>query len=64
MRKNKNITRYSNATNNFIARYVKYREENYADRETITDISWGIGTFEDDMNLNKTSDAYFAIETV
>ena len=61
----KNKKKYSTATKTFIERLVEFKEENYAVRvDAMTDVSWGRGTFEDDLGVGIIDDAFFSIEIV
>ena len=61
----KNKKKYSTATKTFIERLVECKEKNYAVRvDAMTDVSWGRGTFEDDLGVGTIDDAFFSIEIV
>ena len=61
----KRKTKYSKATKSFIERLIDYKEKNYAVRvDAMTDVSWGRGTFEDDLGVGTIDDAFFSIEIV
>ena len=62
--KRENKNKYSNATKSFIERYVEFKEMNYDRKLSELEVSWGKGTFEDDLEVGNINDAYFSIAIV